>query len=296
MTQSTIVIKLAQAGQAALQERLSGEPFEYRTVPHAVLSVKGEGIVATLYKSGKLVVQGPDALSFIARYVEDDAATESLAAKPKPEPAPTVALIGSDECGKGDYFGPLIVCAVKLTPQMAELLSGGRIADSKTLSDKLIQTLAGALRERVPNAVARLDPPDYNAEHARLGNVNELLADLHAKAIQALYEPGLHVLIDRFAKESVMATRLKDLDITLEQRPRAESNLAVAAASVIARDEFLSAIAELSSEQAVELPKGAGAQVDAAGAEFARLHSFEALNKVAKVHFKNTDKVRALLK
>ena len=294
MTQSTIVIKLPKAGQAAFQERVAREAFEHRAVPHASLSVKGEGVVATLYNSGKLVVQGAGAELFIARYVEGGA-VQAAAPKAEREATPTVMLIGSDECGKGDYFGPLVVCAVKLTPEMAEMLAGGRIADSKTLSDKLILTLAGALRERVPNAVVRLDPEQYNAEYERVGNVNEILADLHAKAIRALYEPGIHVLVDRFAKESLIASRLDDLDIDLEQRPRAESNLAVATASVIARDEFLSAIEELSSEHTVELRKGAGAPVDQAGAEFARLHGFEALSMVAKLHFKNTDKVRDLL-
>lgn len=294
MTQSTIVIKLPKDGQAAFQERLAGQAFEHRMVPHASLSVKGEGVVATLYNSGKLVVQGAGAELFIARYVEGGK-VQAAASKPEREATPIVTLIGSDECGKGDYFGPLVVCAVKLTPEMAEMLAGGRIADSKTLSDKLILTLAGALRERVPNAVARLDPEQYNAEYERVGNVNEILADLHAKAIRALYEPGIHVLVDRFAKESLIASRLADLDIDLEQRPRAESNMAVATASVIARDEFLRAIAELSSEYAVELRKGAGAPVDQAGAEFARLHGFETLNMVAKLHFKNTTKVQGLL-
>ena len=280
-----------------MQERLSGEAFEYRTVPHAAVSVKGEGVVATLYNSGKLVIQGAGAEAFIARYVPSDAAgaVQPSAAKTEREPTPTVLLIGSDECGKGDYFGPLVVCAVKLTPEMAEKLAGGRIADSKTLSDKLILTLAGTLRDLVPHAIARLDPAQYNAEYERIQNVNELLADLHAQAIRELYEPGIHVLVDRFANEKLIASRLSNLDITLEQRPRAESNLAVATASVIARDEFLNAMSELSNEHAVELPKGAGSQVDLAGAEFARLHGFEALNQVAKIHFKTTDKIRSLL-
>lgn len=293
MTQSTIVIKLPKDGQSSFKQRLEGQAFEYRTVPHATLSVKGEGVVATLYASGKLVVQGAGAELFIARYVEGGA-VQATGPKAEREATPTITLIGSDECGKGDYFGPLVVCAVRLEPELAEMLSGGRIADSKTLSDKLILTLAGALRERVPHAIARLDPPAYNDEYARVGNVNEILADLHARAIRELHEPGIHVLVDRFAKEELIATRLADLDIELEQRPRAESNLAVATASVIARDEFLGAISELSSEHAVELRKGAGTPVDQAGAEFVGLHGFESLAKVAKLHFKNTEKVRSL--
>ena len=289
MSQSTIVLKLPAAEQEAFRARLADELFEYRTVPHAQLSVKGEGVVATLYNSGKLVVQGAEASHFVTRFV--DASVSPQPAKQDTREVPTRTTVGSDECGKGDYFGPLVVVAVRLTPNMAELLSGGRIADSKTLSDSTIRTLAGALRERVPNAVAVLDPEEYNAAHSEIGNVNEILADLHAKAIRALHEPGDHVLVDRFANERLMQSRLEGLDLTLEQRPRAESNLAVAAASVIARDEFLTAMERLSEEFALELPKGAGEPVDHAGREFVTLHGAEALARVAKVHFKNTTKI-----
>lgn len=297
VTQSTIVLKLPPAEQAAFQERLSGEALEFRTVPHASVSVKGLGVVATLYKSGKLVVQGAEAQGFVDRFVSAGAVpaetppsgTES--ASENSAGVPLVTVIGSDECGKGDYFGPLVVCAVKLTPELGAMLAQGKIADSKTLTDATIKTLAGALRDHVPSALACLDPPEYNARHAEVGNVNEILADLHGQAIRALHEPGIHVLVDRFAKESLMERRLQDLDLQLEQRPRAESNLAVAAASVLARDEFLSRLEALSAEFATDLRKGAGAPTDEAGRSFVDLHGEAALAKVAKVHFKNTTRI-----
>ena len=295
VTQSTIVLKLPSAEQAAFQERLSREPFEFRTVPHAKISVKASGVSATLYKSGKLVIQGAEAQAFVDRFVGDELSQQVSSSKSSEREAlsavPTVTLIGSDECGKGDYFGPLVVCAVKLTPEIGFMLSHGKIADSKTLTDSTIKTLAGALRDHVPSALARLDPPEYNTRQAEVGNVNEILADLHAQAIRALYEPGIRVLVDRFAKESLMQERLQDLELELEQRPRAESNLAVAAASVLARDEFLTALEVLSAEHAVELRKGAGPPTDEAGREFIALHGEEALAQVAKVHFKNTTRI-----
>jgi ribonuclease HIII len=118
---------------------------------------------------------------------------------------------------------------------------------------------------------------------------------LHSAAIRALAKPGMDVLIDQFAKQDLFAERLGDLKLHIEQRPRAEENLAVAAASIIARAEFLACIDELSSEATVKLHKGAGYPTDAAGVEYARLHGFNALAKVAKLHFKNTDKVRRKL-
>ncbi|MBK7878722.1 MAG: ribonuclease HIII [Planctomycetes bacterium] len=200
-------------------------------------------------------------------------------------------LIGSDECGKGDYFGPLVVCAVRLEPAEAQALTGGMVRDSKTLSDDACRKLGAALRSRYRHAIARLDPPQYNATWAKLRNVNEVLADLHAQAIRELARPKDHVLVDKFADASLLERRLKGLDIALEQRVRAESVIAVAAASIIAREEFLTALDELSEEAAVDLHKGAGEPVDRSARKYVALHGREKLGQVAKLHFKNTQKL-----
>lgn len=298
MTQATLVFQLPAAQQTALRRRLDEGHFEFRSVPHARFSVKGEGVVATLYESGKLVVQGRGAEMFAGRFLEA-AAAPTKATRSSPARAADATLdadlIGSDECGKGDYFGPLLVCAVRVTPELARNLAQGRVADSKVLTDRTALTLGAALRAHVPHAIARLDPPEYNAAHAERGNVNELLADLHAQAIRELYQPGIDVLVDRFAAENLIRSRLKDLDVRLEQRFRAESNIAVAAASVIAREQFLTALSELSTESAVDLHKGAGEPVDSSGVEYALLHGVDALGRVAKLHFKNTLKIRQRL-
>lgn len=292
MAQETLVLKLAPGEHATLRRRLAAEDFEFRTVPHAKFSVKGPQIVATLYQSGKLVIQGADPALFAARFVPG---AVRPAAPPAREELSEATRIGSDECGKGDYFGPLVVAAVRLDPATARALAGGEVADSKQLDDATALRLGAALRGRVPYSVARLDPPDYNRAYAAAGKgrLNDLLADLHARAIRALHEPGVHVLIDKFANERLMRERLADLDLELEQRTRAERFIAVAAASVIAREEFLRALAALSEEHAVDLHKGAGAPVDRAGAGFVRLHGVEKLGAVAKLHFKNTAKIRA---
>ena len=139
--------------------------------------------------------------------------------------------------------------------------------------------------------MACLEPPEYNAAHARVGNVNEILADLHADAIRRLAVPGADVLVDQFANARLLERRLGDLDVRLEQRPRAESEPAVAAASVVARHVFLQSLRRLSEESAVDLHKGAGAPTDRAGRRFVALHGEADLARVAKVHFKNTQKV-----
>jgi len=293
VTQKTLVVTLEPREQEQLRGRLEGGDFAYHPVAHARFSARGEGVVATLYESGKLVVQGRDVETFAARYLSGGGQGAPHTNTPAADSPATEPTIGSDEAGKGDYFGPLVVAAFKLDPEDEEQLAQGGIMDSKRLSDDRIRKLAPALQERFEFAVETLDPPSYNQEHARRKNLNPMLADLHARAIRRIARPGDHVVIDRFAKEELLEERLSGLDIRLEQFPRAERIVAVAAASVIARFVFLERIRELSEEYAIDLHKGAGAPTDAAARRFVDLHGRDALGEVAKLHFKNTGKLPA---
>jgi ribonuclease HIII len=290
MPQETLVVQLAPAEGARIERELSGPEFEPRTVEHARFSVKGPGFVATLYRSGKLVVQGSEVQLFAQRYLDGRASAAAPAGGPIEVGART--LIGSDEAGKGDYFGPLVVVAVRADPrERGELVKAG-VADSKTLSDERVRVLAPALEQRYAFAAEVLEPPDYNVEHARAKSLNPLLAELHARCIRKLARPGALVLVDKFAHERLVASRLADLALDLHQETRAEREPVVAAASVIARNLFLEGLKELSEEFAVDLHKGAGDPTDRAAREFVRLHGREALARVAKLHFKNTGKIR----
>lgn len=292
MTQRTIVLQVPAARRAGLRSALAAGPFDFRPVPHAVFSAKGDGAIATLYTSGKLVVQAADPEAFVARWLALETGSAPTAREPEPAPAPAAeeAVIGSDEVGKGDYFGPLVVCAVRLEPGQSEEIARAGVRDSKTLTDEQCIRLGGALRARYAVAVERLDPRDYNRVYVP-GKLNDLLADLHAKALSRLATPGVRVVVDRFANEKLLERRLKGLGIRLEQRVRAEAEPAVAAASVVAREEFLVALKELSEEAAVDLRKGAGPPADEAARRYVALHGFDALSQVAKVHFKNTQKI-----
>ena len=139
--------------------------------------------------------------------------------------------------------------------------------------------------------MAVLEPADYNARDAELRNLNPLLAALHAQVIGELAQPGMAVVVDQFAKASEMERALEGTGVNLVQRPRAEELPVVAAASLIAREQFLVSLRRLSDESGVELPKGAGEPVDRAAREFVGLHDLEALGGVAKLHFKNTAKL-----
>jgi len=291
VTQSTLVMKLAPAAQARLERELEGGDFERRSVEHARFSVRGQGVIATLYRSGKLVVQGSEVELFRARYLADEAAAPAPAAA-GPIEVGTRTLIGSDEAGKGDYFGPLVVVALRADAQeRAELMRSG-VADSKTLSDDTIARLAPALEQRYAFASEVLMPVDYNVEHPRFGSLNPLLAELHARCIRKLAQPGAMVLVDKFADDKLVASRLRGVDVELHQRTRAEREPVVAAASVLARHLFVEGLRKLSDEFAIDLHKGAGAPTDASAREFVRLYGREKLVHVAKVHFKNTQKIR----
>jgi len=277
-----------------LKALLERGAFDFRAVPHALFSAKGEGVVATAYASGKLVVQGDQPDLFMRRYVESAAETPPRPSSPtQPAEEAFVPMVGSDESGKGDYFGPLVVCAVRLEPEESRRILGGPIRDSKQMSDEACLRLGAALRGSVPHALARFAPPEYNAAHARYKNLNPLLADLHAQAIRELARPGMRVLVDQFANAKVMQQALAGTDVELVQHPRAESVPAVAAASVIAREQFLLGLRGLSEEFGLDLCKGAGSPVDAAARRFVALHGRDKLGQVAKLHFKNTQKLPA---
>lgn len=269
--------------------------MELRGAPYACFGAKAPGLVATLYESGKLVVQGEDPESFLATYVDAEG-TNGLrrGAAPSAErgtSAGAVTVIGSDESGKGDYFGPLVVAAVRLDAGLQQRLAGGPVRDCKLMSDESVRAVAGALRSQVPHSIQRLDPPDYNAEHARVRNLNPMLARLHERAIAELAEPGMRVVVDQFANEALLERLLAPLRVELEQRPRGEEELAVAAASVLAREEFLQALGQLSRTWAVDLAKGAGPPADHAARRFVALHGRAALGQVAKLHFRTTIKL-----
>jgi len=203
--------------------------------------------------------------------------------------------IGLDESGKGDYFGPLVVAGVQVDPAISALLAAKGIKDSKRLSDRRILTLESAIREACRHSIVAIGPEKYNELYERFRNLNRLLAWAHARALENLLSDGdsPRAIADQFGDERFIKNALmeKGRMILLEQRPRAEDDIAVAAASILARAEFLKRLDRLSEELGVALPKGASDQVREVAIRIARDRSGEALKKVAKWHFKTTQQV-----
>ena len=216
------------------------------------------------------------------------------------------AWIGTDEAGKGDYFGPLVVAAVYVDPEFIENLSDLGIADGKTLSNRRIRSIAELIRSDYEQYIFVVEkmPTDYNSLYDTLRkrgqNLNHLLASLHAEAIRTLANrvDAKHVLVDKFAKDSLIKQQFSQravstpLGIEIKQVTKAERDIAVAAASIIARDAFLTGMDTLSEKYEISLPRGAY-QVVEAGKEFVRMHGTKALGEVAKLHFNLTDAVCA---
>lgn len=203
--------------------------------------------------------------------------------------------IGTDEAGKGDYFGPLVVAAVYVDDATATQLRDLGVRDSKTLSDKRARELSARIRELCPSCVVAIGPERYNSIYAEMRNLNHLLAWAHGRAIEDLLGqvPCTRVLSDQFADKRVLQRALgpRGRMVDLEQRPRAEEDVAVAAASIVARAEFIDRLARLSASVGVDLAKGAGPPVLESGRRYVAKHGAAALDKVAKLHFRTTQQI-----
>jgi len=208
-----------------------------------------------------------------------------------------VGWIGIDESGKGDYFGPLVIAAVHVTPRIAEDLLALNVRDSKKIADSVVKTLAVDIKTLCRHSVIAIGPERYNQLYTKIRNLNRLLAWGHAKALETLLEqvPCARAIADQFGDERFILAALqeKGRQIQLVQRHRGEEDIAVAAASILARDEFLHRLYRLSGEFGVPLPKGASPAVEVAARSVVRKHGEEGLAKVAKLHFKTTQKVLA---
>jgi len=200
--------------------------------------------------------------------------------------------IGIDESGKGDYFGPLVIAGVYVPHAQEAHLKALGVRDSKTLSDAKATALAVQIRAQCPHAVVAIGPERYNALQTSMKNLNRMLAWGHARALENLLEKVdcRRVVADQFGDERFLNNALmsKGRAVTLIQKPRAEEEDAVAAASILARAEFLRRLQELGTRYGVTLPKGASDAVIQAAKKFVEKYGGNELRQVAKLHFRTT--------
>ena len=213
-------------------------------------------------------------------------------------PRNRIERIGIDESGKGDYFGPLVIAAVFVDATTQAELKLMEVRDSKKISDGRVLEMAPDIKTICPHSVVVIGPQKYNELYGKIKNLNRLLAWGHAKALENLLERGVtceRAISDQFGDERLILNALqeKGRTIVLEQRTKAESDLAVAAASVLARAEFLLRLKRLSGEVGTTLPKGASPAVELAAKMIIKKHGRERLDSVAKLHFKTTQSILA---
>lgn len=277
----------------------------YRPIPveHTILAVETPDCRVHLYKSGTCLVQGQGAEEFVTFTLEPLVLQQaSVGYEDVLNPEGIQPHMGVDESGKGDFFGPIVIAAAYVDPDLAEPMRKLDVKDSKriTSDDKACQ-IGRDLRKMLGRryTVIRIGPEAYNRLYAKMRSVNAILAWAHARAIENLLEaiPDCpRAISDQFgnAAQVTRALMKKGRKIELVQRHKAESDLAVAAASIIAREGFLQALAELKARYGGRtFPKGASPAVKAAAIDLVREKGPAVLLQTAKCHFKTADEVLA---
>ena len=264
---TSFTFKLTPKQQEALQTMLATGNYRPATVPHTIVAVKAEDCCVNLYTSGKCLVQGKGAEDFVVFYLEPNVLGGARIGYEKVlNPNAVASHMGIDESGKGDFFGPLVICAAFVDPDLARVMEAMGVKDCKLLSDKMVYIIGGKLRALLgPKryALISIGPEAYNRLYAKIRNVNRLLAWGHGRAIENLLE-------------------------NIPDCPRA-----VAAASILAREGFLRSLQRMSETLGVPVPKGASEQVRAAAEDLVRKQGPAILLRTCKCHFRTTDQVLA---
>ena len=297
MAGNTYSCKITGQEAAALKELLEARGWEFSTLPYARYKAVGNQVNVVAYESGKLVVQGKGTEEFVLFTLEPEILhtfTYAGAQETAVDPAESTIHGGIDESGKGDFFGPLVIAGVVVTPESASKLRELGVCDSKKItSSETIIRLATEIRKIAAGnySTVTLMPETYNRLYNSIGNLNRLLAWGHARVIENLLELNPEcprMLSDKFGDERLIRNALMERGrkIKMEQMVRAESDVAVAAASILARDGFLHGMKKLAEISGVELPKGASSLVKSTAQELFFSQGGELFNKIAKLHFK----------
>jgi ribonuclease HIII len=287
---------------AALKNLLESRNWEFTSLQYARYKAIGNNVNVVAYESGKLVVQGKGTEEFVLYTLEPEILhtfTFTGEKEKNIDPEELTMHGGIDESGKGDFFGPLVIAGVVVTPETAPKLRELGVCDSKkvTSSEKIIK-LASGIRSIAAGSfsMVTLLPETYNRLYSSIGNLNRLLAWGHARVIENLLElqPTCpRMLSDKFGNENLIRNALMERgrQIKMEQMVRAESDVAVAAASILARDGFLAGMKKISETVNCELPKGAGPGVKNTAIELFKTQGADVFRKIAKLHFKTWEEI-----
>ena len=287
---NTITLKLKLVQEEQLFKTFS----EFQTTPpqYAKWQLKPENCVITCYTSGKTVFQGKDANVYATAFMQgQDEIPNAATTNQYPQ-------AGSDEVGTGDYFGPVCVCASYVIHDDVDFLIKLGVRDSKQMSDADMLKIGPLLMERIPHSLLIVPPQKYNRVHES-NNLNAIKAKLHNQAYINLakkIELPSFKIIDQFTPETSYYRYLKNepqIIHGIHFETKAEDKyLSVAVGSIISRYGFLKTWEEMEKKYNMTLPKGSGDKVDIVAKAFVERYGLERLGEIAKLHFKNTEKIR----
>ena len=306
--QKTISYKISDATKDEMIDYFIDKKRE-KTPPYALFQANEEDTVVTLYESGKVVFQGISAdidadmwkqrEKMLTGNYPEEKKKEDKKEKVDNTDYYFVNSIGSDEVGTGDFFGPVIVTASYVNKKDINFLEGLGVRDSKKITDEKIIKIAPEIIKRIPHSTVLLNNTDYNNNYSSDVNMNAIKSILHNKAIATLLNKDKFdyemIVIDQFVNPRKYFEHLRNSKYVVRNikfTTKAEDKcLSVACSSIISRYLFLKEMNRLSSELNIKLPLGASTEVDNVGKKLVELHGKDFLKSIAKMNFKNVDKI-----
>ncbi len=272
-----------------------------KVIPYVVFQAQEEDTVITMYESGKVMFQGVSADVDAAMWGTALENTKEKQAQRKKEEEKYYycTSVGSDEVGTGDYFGPIVVTACYVPKEDIPYLEKLGVGDSKKIDDSKIKKIAPEIAKKIKYRSTILTNKEYNEKYTKDINMNKIKAIMHNKVLyQLMTEENLsvdYIIVDEFAREARYYEYIKEIphiqkNITFMTKAE-DKNLAVACGSIISRYLFLKEFDKICDEIHIPLPKGAGSDVDKVGEEVVEKYGEEKLKSIAKVNFKNTDRI-----
>ena len=311
----TITLKVSDNTKKEMEEFFEDFKRE-KTPPYAVFQADDTDCVVTLYESGKAVFQGVSADISANIWMEREKKLnpnkkiDIKNSENKKEEKKEIYVdpkiyysnsIGSDEVGTGDYFGPIVVTSTYVTKENIKFLEDLGVKDSKKMDDNKIMEIVPIIIKKIPYSSMILSNNEYNSKYTDDINMNKIKAIMHNKVLVDLTNKynADYVVVDEFAKPNVYFNYLKNSNNVYRNitfMTKGESKvLSVACASLISRFIFLHEFDKLSESVDTFLPKGAGDKVDIVGANIVKKYGFEKLKEIAKLNFKNTDKIKKII-
>lgn len=293
-----IVIKVSDATREKMIEYYKDKKRD-KEIPYVVFQADDEDTVVTMYTSGKVMFQGTSADVDATMWKEMDGQSVNNVTEEDLGKYHDCSSVGSDEVGTGDYFGPIVVTAAYVKKEDIPFLESLGIRDSKKIDDDKIKKMAPEIAKRIKYRSMILNNKEYNEKYSKNMNMNKIKAILHNKVLYQLMEeehPEIdYIIVDEFAREKRYYEYLdgiSDIQRGITFMTKAEDkNLAVACGSIISRYIFLKEFDKLCDSVCLPLVKGAGAEVDKIGEELVSKFGEEKLKEIAKLNFKNTDRI-----